>query len=105
MALCLIQQEKWIEAVHYSKKAIKINKHESKYWQALANAEYQLGNQNSAIDAYEEAVALDPEEVSLFLDWSFIYYESGDLEVAINILKEGMEDNPDAGELYYRMTS
>jgi tetratricopeptide (TPR) repeat protein len=41
----------------------------------------------------------------LFLDWSFIYYESGDLEVAINIIKEGMEDNPDASELYYRMTA
>ena len=64
-----------------------------------------MGNQTAAIDAYEEAVSLDPEEISIYLDWSFIYFESGEMDVALNILKEGLEENPDSPELYYRMTA
>jgi len=38
------------------------------------------------------------------LNWSFIYYEQGDHEKAIETLSIGFDEIPDDPEIFYRMT-
>ena len=41
----------------------------------------------SSIDLYNRALEIDPTDYKTSLDYSFIYYESGDIEKAIKLLK------------------
>ena len=70
----------------------------------MAHAEYKIGNTISSLDAYEEAAKLDATDKEIFLNWSFIYFEQGSYDKAIEILLSGFQDNPDDAEFFYRMT-
>ena len=59
----------------------------------------------SSLDAYEEASLLDPYSNRVWLDWSYIYFERGETEEAIRIVKSGIESLPEESELYYRLTA
>jgi tetratricopeptide (TPR) repeat protein len=56
------------------------------------------------IDAYEEASKLEPEDKEIWLNWSYIYYEQGNHEKAIETLSLGFDEIPDDAEIFYRMT-
>ncbi len=102
---CLEKQEKWYQALHFFNKAIKISNDNADYWKAAAHAEYKIGNTISSISAYEEASLLDPEDKEIWLNWSFIYYEQGEHQKAMEVLLQGMEEIPNEPELLYRMTA
>ena len=57
---------------------------------SLAKAEYKVGNIMSSIELYERALKIYPEEKDLYMDFSFIYYETGELEKSIEIIKNGI---------------
>ena len=65
---------------------------------------FKVGNIVSSIDAYEEASKLDPSDKEIWLNWSFIFYEQGDYNKAIDTLTLGFEEIPNDAELLYRMT-
>ena len=98
------KQEKWHQALHFFNKAIKINNHNAEYWKAAAHAEFKIGNIISSISAYEEASNLSPDDKEVWLNWSYIYYEQGEHEKAIETLLQGMSELPDESEFFYRMT-
>jgi tetratricopeptide (TPR) repeat protein len=100
----LEKQEKWYQALHFFNKAIKINTTNAEYWKAAAHAEFKIGNTISSISAYEEASLLGPDDKEIWLNWSFIYYEQGEHQKAIEVLLQGMEEIPDESEFFYRMT-
>jgi tetratricopeptide (TPR) repeat protein len=45
---------------------------------------------------------LDPYNVDLWLNWSFVFYELGEFEKASNLVEEGINFLPEEAELYYR---
>jgi tetratricopeptide (TPR) repeat protein len=90
--------------LHFFNKAVKIHSQNSEYWKAAAHAEFKIGNTISSISAYEEASNLGPEDKEVWLNWSFIYYEQGAHEKAIDVLLQGMGEIPDEPEFFYRMT-
>jgi tetratricopeptide (TPR) repeat protein len=102
---CLSTQEKWYEAIHFLNRALKLDCENAIYWKLVAEAEYQIGNLVSSIDAYEEASMLNPDDVGIFLDWSFIFYEQGEYERALDIVGSALNEMPDMAELYYRATA
>lgn len=102
---CLEKQEKWYQALHFYNKAIKANFENADYWKAAAHAEYKIGNIVSSISAYEEASHLGPEDKEIWLNWSFIYFEQGEHDKAIEILLQGMEELLDESEFFYRMSA
>ena len=57
----------------------------------------------SSIDLYNRALEIDPTDYKTSLDYSFIYYESGDIEKAIKIIKDSIEEVPGESLLYYRL--
>jgi tetratricopeptide (TPR) repeat protein len=58
-----------------------------------------------AEEAYEKVVELNPMDIDAWLDYSSILYEDKRLEGAIEIMSEGIKNNPEAAELYYRMVA
>ena len=48
---------------------------------------------------------LDPENIDIVLDWSYVYYEQGEYEKAIDIVVGALNDVPDDADLYYRATA
>ena len=79
--------DKWFEAIHYFKKAYKLNNENIDYIKSLAFAEFKVGNMVSSIDLYSRALEMDPSDHKTSLEYSLIYYESGDIEKAIKIIK------------------
>jgi tetratricopeptide (TPR) repeat protein len=99
---CLEVQEKWLEAIHFFKKALAIDEKNSTYFIALADAEYNTGNEVSALEAYSKAAELDPYITDLWLNWSLVYYELQDFAKASEIVEQGLDYMPDDAELFYR---
>jgi tetratricopeptide (TPR) repeat protein len=104
IAVCLNLQEKWYESIHFSRKALKINEENYEYWMLLAECEAKIGNVISAAEAYEQAANLAPFQAEVWLNWSLLFYEQGDYAKAVQLVVEGMEDNPKEAEMYYRAT-
>ena len=101
--VCRNSTYKWFEAIHYFKKAYKLNNENVDYIKSLAFAEFKVGNMVSSIDLYNRALEIDPTDYKTSLDYSFIYYESGDIEKAIKIIKDSIEEVPGESLLYYRL--
>ncbi|MBV6645413.1 MAG: tetratricopeptide repeat protein, partial [Cyclobacteriaceae bacterium] len=102
LGVSLSLQEKWYEAIHFLDRALQIDSKNGLYWKAKADAEYRTGNIVSAMDAYVEACELDPADVQIWLDWSFVYFEQGDFENALAIVDGGLRELQDNADLMYR---
>ena len=57
----------------------------------------------SSIDLYSRALEMDPSDHKTSLEYSLIYYESGDIEKAIKIIKNAIDEVPGESLLYYRL--
>ena len=55
--------------------------------------------------AYEKVLELNPVDIEAWLDYSSILFEQDKLDSAIEIISEGIKNNPDSAELYYRMVA
>jgi tetratricopeptide (TPR) repeat protein len=102
IAFCLYQLEKCMEAIHFVKLAIKENPEVSDYYTLLGDCEDDLGNFQSSVEAYQEAIVLDPTNVEAWLNWSETYYIIEDYTMAINLIEEGLEELPGEADLLYR---
>jgi tetratricopeptide (TPR) repeat protein len=99
----MLKKEKFFEAIHYFKKAIKLTKENATYWVGLADAEYNLGNLQASSEAYEEAITLEPGIIETYVNLSIIYFDQNRFEEAEDVIKEGIEELPEEAELYYRL--
>ena len=102
MGMCLLMREKWYEAIHFFKRAVKISPKNADFLMALAEAEYRIGNVISSLDAYKKASDYAPTHPDIWLNWSFIYYEQGEKDMAVGVVLEGLDEIPDNAELHYR---
>lgn len=102
---CLSMQEKYHEAIHFINKALKFNVENADYWLTLAISESKVGNIVSSQGAFEEASQLNPSNVEVWLEWSWIYYEQGDYNRAIELILSGIDECPEDSNLYYRITA
>lgn len=102
LARCLDKQEKWLEAVHFLKKANKYYDKDINVWLLLAKCEYGMGNVISAVSSLIKASEIEPEIQEIWLDWSFIVSEQGDYERATEIIEQGMDHMPENASLIYR---
>ncbi len=102
--MCLMGLDKNFEAIHFLRKAVKLKPTNELYWAALGKAEFKVGNVTSAIEAFEEAFAIDGLNPDLFLDWSFVFYDQGDYLHAYELIEKGLSESPQDARLYYRGT-
>ena len=98
----LISQKKAYEALYFINKAIELDDSVGEYYLAKADAEYLIGNFISAEENYDKASTLIPHDPDLWLNWSLIYFESGNYDKACDTLFAGIEALPEEADLYYR---
>jgi tetratricopeptide (TPR) repeat protein len=101
VGVCLDAQEKWFEAIHFLRKAIQLNPENYEYWLAVAQAEAQIGNVVSSLEAYEKASELEPHCPDIWMNWSLLLYDQGDYLKAADLALEGIEETPENADLHY----
>ena len=74
-----------------------------KFLKSLAFTEFKVGNLVSSIEVYTRIIELYPGDVDSNLDFSFIYFESGDIDKAISIIRDAIEENPVESLFNYRL--
>ncbi len=103
LGLVMDEQERWFESIHFYRKAYELNENNSLYALSLAGSEYKTGNIQSCLEYYQLAAELAPEDIKIWLEWSFVAYEQGDAERAVDLIFQGIEDNPGEAILLYRV--
>ncbi len=105
LGVCLDEKEKWFESIHFFKKAYELDDENSVYAFSLASAEYKTGNIQSALEYFKRASELSPDDTDVWLDWSFIYFENEEIDLALSVIFDGIRQNPADASLYYRLTA
>lgn len=71
----------------------------------MADAYYKLGQIEQSVDAYYKVLEYNPLDIEAWLDFSTVLYEQGRLLEASETISDGIKNNPDAAELYYRQVA
>ncbi|MEP7169937.1 MAG: tetratricopeptide repeat protein, partial [Bacteroidota bacterium] len=103
IALTLEFEERWYESIHYIRKALEYDDHNSDYWVLLGDCEYKLNNIAEAEECYKKALDHEPENLDAWLAFSIYFEEENRMEEAIHITAEAMKFHPECSELYYRI--
>jgi tetratricopeptide (TPR) repeat protein len=98
----LYEQEKYLQAIHFIKKAIKLNEFRGEYQCLLGDCESKLGNPVAAHEAYQLAIELEPFMVDYWLNWSLLYFDNADYAMAYEVIKDAIEELPTEADLHYR---
>lgn len=102
---CLMKLERWYEAIHFFEKATKLSPDVASYWKKLAEAECNVDNLSGSHEAFKRANEIDPQNVAIWLDWSFLYYKQGLFRDATNLLERALNGLPLDAKLHYRITA
>ncbi|MDW8335030.1 MAG: tetratricopeptide repeat protein, partial [Bacteroidia bacterium] len=96
---------KYLQAVYYYEKALELDENFYDAMLALAACEYELGNEYSAGQALEKAIAYMPQDICLWDEWSERLESDGRLDEAYLFVKRGLLHNPTSAELAYRLAA
>jgi tetratricopeptide (TPR) repeat protein len=96
---------KYIQAVFYYEKALALDENYYDALLGLAASEYELGNELSAREALEKAIAYMPEDLMLWDEWAERLDNDGRTAEALEFVRRGLGFNPRSSELVYRMAA
>lgn len=97
------------EAITQAKAAVSLNPGRAENWEFLANtyrtiAPLTKGADDFAIQAYSQAIILDPVNPLLRISLGGIYYSKGDFEKAIESFKLAVAVKPDHANSHYNLS-
>lgn len=93
------------DAMNYYKRALIMEPENTEYLLSLAECEYQLGNLEESEECYQMIIALDPELMEAWLDWSYVMFNDKREMEAIELLTEAIKVEPNCHQYYYRLTT
>ena len=96
------ERSEYETALKYIDKSLEIC---PSYFRALYNRGvvlYKMGKPEEALEEYKKALDESTED-DIYLNMSAIYISKKDYKSAIEILLEGIEENPDSENLYYNL--
>ncbi|MEK7526169.1 MAG: tetratricopeptide repeat protein [Patescibacteria group bacterium] len=96
------------ESITLAKQATALNPQKSENWEFLATMyksvmPYVKDADNYALQAYRQAINLDPLNPNLRIAQGGIYYSSGDYENAIDAFKLAVATKPDHANAHYNL--
>jgi arylsulfatase A-like enzyme/thioredoxin-like negative regulator of GroEL len=94
LALVALRLEEWEEARREAEQAVAANRALPLAWNYLGVALYNLGRPREALDAWEEATALDPGNYDLLYNLGLVAAEQGDLARARSALARFADGAP-----------
>lgn len=87
-AAALLEEEDWHGMVNWCQEWTKSNPEDTTAWLVLAVACTRLNRYNDAIDAYRQAIRIDPEFVGGWVDLSAVYYATGNRGAPLDVVRE-----------------
>ena len=78
---------KTAEALDIYASATNLDSHNAQAWNGLGVANDMLGQRDKALDAYQQAVDLAPDDISATNNLAHLYLETGDAEDAVRLLQ------------------
>lgn len=105
LAICLYEQEKWSEALHYITRATKVEPEDIFYLFTKADTEYLLGNNFHSVEDYKKILTLDPYYADAWINLSIVYTDLCEYEDSTAVLKEALENCPENSEIIYRIAA
>lgn len=88
----LLASGKYADARDIYASATNRDGQNSRAWNGLGVAYDMLGKRAEALDAYQHAVALAPDDLSIINNLAHFYIETGDGEDAVNLLEPHADD-------------
>jgi tetratricopeptide (TPR) repeat protein len=73
----------------------------SEVLQLAANAYEDAGQTDKAIELLRQSILQDPKNVGPYLEFAYISSEHQSFQVGINVLNDGIEQQPDSAQLYF----
>ncbi|BDD08171.1 hypothetical protein FUAX_06030 [Fulvitalea axinellae] len=101
----LVEQLKFTDAIPFLKKATQLEPDNDHFWRTLGQARFHCGNITDALEAYEEAVVLNPAEINIWTEWSDMYQWTQQSDKAVEIMTAALEEFPDAAQCHYRLAA
>lgn len=98
-----IRTKKFTKAREYINKAINIDGENPTYWKRCALIHQALGDLDEADYSFKQAVDLGNYELDTWLRWAEVLRLNGEMEAAVEVLLQGVEFHPEAGEIRYRL--
>jgi len=89
------------KALYYVNKAINIDSENPDYWTKCAKIYVALKDYDQADFAYKQAVDLGSYELETWLKWAEVAQNKGDIEGALQILKQAKEFYPNSLKILY----
>jgi len=90
------------EALGYVLKALRLDPNNVDALLYLGDIKKEAGAYPEALEAYEKAALLDNAVIDLWLNYSDLFVQMDDLDMAIDIIREGCRNIPESAELKYR---
>jgi tetratricopeptide (TPR) repeat protein len=105
MALIYKRKSMWRDAMRSIQKAIDIDQYESMYHIELAEIYLILEDDYNCYHHYAIAYDLDSDTTEILLDFAHAKFEFDDIDDAIELLLEHLEDHDEDHRMYYRVAS
>jgi len=101
IGLCYSEEEKWSNALTSFERAYKLKDDDPDYIEMLADACYELGDLDYAIELYSKAVDLRPASRDAWLALARTLLESGMYRDAFIVLGDACEEFDDPADIIY----
>ncbi|HJT57369.1 MAG TPA: tetratricopeptide repeat protein [Ktedonobacteraceae bacterium] len=94
-----MEREQYQEALKHYQLVLDHDPNVVDSWVDIAEAHKMLGNLEEAEASYRRAIELDAEDEDLYYDLSKMYADNKQLPKAIEVIEEGIDNNPDSAVL------
>ncbi|MCA6073546.1 tetratricopeptide repeat protein [Fulvivirga sedimenti] len=98
-----LSQQNYREATRFYNEALKIDSCYSPAWNNLGVTRFEQKQYGKALEAYDAALACNPEDVEAILNRTNAYYETNQLYRAEDDIAYLIRNMPDSSELHFRL--
>lgn len=96
-----MRDEKYHEVISLCDKALKLNEKLPDAYDFRGNANYELGEYDSALKDFSKAIEFEPDEADHYYDRSWAYINVSRYEDALLDINKALELKPDTSYYYY----
>ena len=100
IGLCNLGLKRYELAIINFNKAIILDNKRAIYYYNLAQCYKQLDDKNNYVKYMNTALQVTPVLYQDYIDLSCIYYNTGKINLAVKMLQDGIQANPDSKPLY-----
>ncbi|PCJ65658.1 MAG: hypothetical protein COA58_09645 [Bacteroidetes bacterium] len=105
LAMVYKRNEQWKDAKRNIQKAIDIDRYESMYHIEIAEIYLLREEKELCYTHYQYAYEIDPETPEIILDFAHAKFELDEIDDAIDLLLEHLENHDEDHRMYYRIAS